>query len=176
MVFMIELEKTYLARYLPLGLKDCKYKEIIDVYIPKSSVHPTLRIRKNGDKYEMTKKEPVVKGDSSTQKEQTIILTEQEFDELSKLDGKRTHKIRYYYDCNGRTAEIDVFQDDLLGLVLVDFEFDSQDEKNSFNMPEFCLAEVTQEEFLAGGMICGKRYGDIEENLKKYNYKKINGI
>lgn len=173
---MIELEKTYLAKYLPEGLKDCKYKEIIDIYIPKSSVHPTLRIRKNGDRYEMTKKEPVVKGDSSEQEEQTIILTEKEFNELFKLDGKSTHKIRYYYDYNGRIAEVDVFLDDLLGLVLVDFEFENILEKNSFNMPEFCLAEVTQEEFLAGGMICGKSYKEIEENLKRYNYKKLNGI
>ena len=43
---MIELEKTYLVKKLPEGLKDCKFKEIIDVYIPESSELPTLRIRK----------------------------------------------------------------------------------------------------------------------------------
>lgn len=169
---MIEFERTYLAKHLP-DLTKCKKKEVFDIYIPKSEHHPTLRIRKNGDKYEMTKKQPVKEGDSSVQREQTIILVEEEFKELSQLHGKRVRKIRHYYDYKGRTAEIDVFQDDLKGLVLVDFEFDCDEDKESFEMPDFCLAEVTQETFLAGGMLCGKKYADIETQLKKFNYMKI---
>lgn len=53
---MIELERTYLAKYIPDGLKECKSKEIIDLYIPRANVHPKVRVRKNGDIYEMTKK------------------------------------------------------------------------------------------------------------------------
>jgi len=170
---MIELEKTYLAKELPTNLKDCKSKEIIDIYIPKSSEHPTLRIRKSGDKYEITKKEPIVEGDSSRQLEQTIILTEAEFNTLNQTDGKRVSKIRYYYEYNGRMAEIDVFQEDLKGLVLIDFEFETIEEKDAFIMPDFCLADVTQEKFTAGGMICGKTYEDIEDNLKRYKYQKL---
>jgi len=171
---MIELEKTYLAKKFPANLKSCKFKEIIDVYIPKTSEHPKLRLRKNGDKYELTKKEPVNEGDASHQKEQTIILTETEFNSLNEqLEGKRVHKIRYYYDYNGRTAEFDVFQDALKGLVVVDFEFATMEEKEDFEMPDFCLVDMTQEAFLAGGMICGKSYEDIENNLKRYKYNKI---
>jgi len=169
---MIELEKTYLAKRIP-DLKNCKFKEIIDIYIPKTKEHPKLRIRKNGDKYEITKKEPVNEEDASHQEEQTIILTEEEFNALNKLEGKKTRKLRYYYDYNGRTAEIDVFQDDLKGLVVIDFEFDSVEEKDKFEMPDFCLADITQEQFVAGGMICGKKYEDIEEDLKRFNYKKL---
>ena len=170
---MIELERTYLAKYLPQGLSNCKSKEIIDIYIPKSSVHPTLRIRKNGSKYEITKKEPVKGNDSSHQREQTIILTESEFIELTHLEGKKVHKVRYCYDYNGRTAEIDVFQGPLKGLVVVDFEFEKIGEKNSFEMPDFCLADVTQEKFIAGGMLCGKSYEDIEDDLKRFNYSEL---
>ncbi len=171
---MIELEKTYLAKKLPENLKSCRSKEIIDVYIPKSSVHPKIRLRKNGDRYELTKKEPVNEGDASHFEEQTIILTETEFDNLNRqLDGKRVHKIRYYYSHEGRTAEVDVFQDELLGLVIVDFEFSNLDEKDDFKMPDFCLAEITQAGFTAGGMICGKTYSDIEGKLRKFGYKKL---
>ena len=96
---MIELEKTYLAKKLPENLRSCKFKEIIDVYIPKTSEHPKLRLRKNGDIFELTKKEPVNEGDASRQKEQTIILNETEFNALNQqIEGKRVHKIRYYYD------------------------------------------------------------------------------
>ncbi|MDD5253737.1 MAG: hypothetical protein PHG05_01355 [Candidatus Nanoarchaeia archaeon] len=169
---MIELERTYLAKKIPEGLKNCNFKEIIDVYVPKSRRHPTLRIRKNGDKYEMTKKEPI-EDDASEQKEQTIILTEGEFKDLSKIDGKKTHKIRYYYKYGNRIAEIDVFQGALSGLIIVDFEFEDIDEKDFFDMPDFCLADVTHEEFLAGGMLCGKSFEEIEKELEKFNYKKL---
>jgi CYTH domain-containing protein len=171
---MIELEKTYLAKKLPENLKGCKFKEIIDIYIPKSSVHPKLRLRKNGEKYELTKKEPVNDGDASHQKEQTIILTETEFNALNQqIEGKRVRKIRYYYNHNGRIAEFDIFQDDLAGLVVIDFEFTTMDEKDNFQMPDFCLKDITQEVFIAGGMICGKAYKDIEGELAKFAYNKL---
>ncbi|MEA2088384.1 MAG: hypothetical protein U9O55_00905 [Patescibacteria group bacterium] len=171
---MIELEKTYLAKKLPENLKSCKFKEIIDVYIPKSSEHPKLRLRKNGNKFELTKKEPVNDGDASYQEEQTIILTETEFNALNQqLEGKRVSKIRYFYDYKGRTAEFDVFKDDLAGLVVVDFEFATLEENNNFKMPDFCLVDITQEVFIAGGMICDKIYKDIEDNLKKFQYSKL---
>ena len=40
-------------------------------------------------------------------------------------------------------------------------------------MPDFCLADVTEEIFIAGGMLGGKKYKDIEIDLKKFNYKKL---
>jgi len=170
---MIEIEKTYLVKDLPKNLKNCKFKEIIDIYIPKTSDHSKLRIRRNGDKFEMTKKEPVSGRDSSYQKEQTIILTETEFNTFSELEGKRVRKFRYYYNYNGQIAEIDIFQDLLNGLVLVDFEFITLKEKDNFKMPDFCLADVTQKVFIAGGVICGKSYKDIENDLNRFGYQKL---
>ncbi len=169
----IELERTYLASGLPEGLDSCENKEILDIYLPGSSRHPTLRIRKNGGKYEMTKKEPVNEGDKSQQLEQTIPLTEEEFGDLSSVEGKRISKTRYVYDYKGHTAEIDIFNGGLKGLVLVDFEFKDEKEKDAFATPDFCLCEVTQEEFIAGGMLCGKRYEDIEADLSKFSYKRL---
>ena len=171
---MIELERTYLAKKLPENLEKCEFKEIIDVYIPKNSEHPRLRLRKNGDNFELTKKEPVEGRDSSRQKEQTIILTEIEFNSLNEqLDGKRVRKIRYYYNYNGRVAEFDIFEDGLKGLVVIDFEFEAIDKKDNFKMPDFCLADITQEAFVAGGMICDKNYEDIEIDLNRFGYKKL---
>jgi len=168
----VELERTFLIKEMPKDLKQCKSIEIFDAYVPQLVPHPILRIRKKGNVFEMTKKAPI-KNDSSEQTEQTIFLSEQEFAELSNLKGKRLRKIRYYYPLNGKTAEIDVFLDDLEGLVLVDFEFNSLEEKTNFTMPDFCLADVTQEEFVAGGFLAGKKYSDIQTFLNKYNYQKV---
>jgi CYTH domain-containing protein len=169
----IELEKTYLVRKIPIGLFDCQFKEIIDIYIPESYSHPTLRIRKKGDTYEITKKSPTKGNDSSEQNEHTILLTKEEFESLEKTKGKKVRKYRYYYNHNGIQAEFDVFKDDLEGLMLVDFEFKEVADKNSFKMPDFCLADVTQDKIFAGGMLCGKKYSDILPTLKKYGYIKL---
>ncbi|MBU1975924.1 MAG: hypothetical protein KKG59_05970 [Nanoarchaeota archaeon] len=169
---MIELERTFLAKHLPVGLEKCKYTEMIDIYIPKEHEHPTLRIRKNGEKCEITKKEPIA-DDASEQNEHTIPLREDEFNSLSQIDGKKVHKFRYIYPYKGRTAEIDVFQGALKGLVVVDFEFETREDKAQFQMPDFCLVDVTKEKFIAGGMVCGKSYQDIEKDLDKFKYAKI---
>ena len=54
-----ELERTFLLKTIPKDLTKVRSKEIIDIYVPKSRSHPTLRIRKNGETMEMTKKEPI---------------------------------------------------------------------------------------------------------------------
>jgi CYTH domain-containing protein len=170
---MIELERTFLAKNIPKDLKNCKSKEIIDIYIPKDNRHPKLRLRMNGNKYELTKKQPVNEDDASNQEEQTIILSKDEFDALVKIKGKKVRKVRYYYKHENQTAEFDIFQDELKGLIVIDFEFKTIQDKNNFKIPEFCLVDITQEEFIAGGMICDKNYKDIEYQLNKYNYKKL---
>ncbi len=171
--YMIELEKTYLLKYFPKGVRNAPKKKIADIYFPKNVKHPTLRLRRAGEKYEMTKKKPVAGRDSSEQIEETIPLTKEEFAALLKASGKSSEKMRYYYPYQNRTAEITVFEKKLRGLVLVDVEFGTVEEKNKFEMPEFCLADVTQEKFAAGGMLAGKSYRDLEKNLSRYGYKKI---
>ncbi len=169
---MIELEKTFLAKSLPSSLSSCPTKEIIDIYIPEQFEHPKIRIRQNGHKFEITKKEPL-EDNPSEMLEQTINITLEEFNQLQKLPGKKIHKIRYLYNHDGQTAEFDIFQDKLYGLVIIDFEFDSIDKKTAFTMPEFCLCDITKEQFTAGGMICGKSYEDIENKLDSFGYKKL---
>jgi adenylate cyclase len=168
----IELERTFLVKSLPPGLEKCQKKEVLDVYYPKEAVHPVLRLRKDGSRCELTKKEPVDPSDKSVQREHTITLSEAEFMAFSRLPGKEVRKIRHYMPHEGGMAEIDVFEGALKGLVLADFEFRDAREKDSFKMPPFCLAEVTHEEFLAGGMLCGKKYADIAAKLAVFGYVK----
>ncbi len=170
---MIELEKTFLARNIPENIRTCEKKEIIDIYIPKEEKHPRLRVRKNGDKYEMTKKLPLDNSDASRQEETTINLTEKEFKALERIEGKKVKKTRYYYPHEGQIAEIDIFEEALEGLVVIDFEFATIKAQESFQMPEFCLADITQEDFIAGGILAGKSYKDINSELEKFNYKKL---
>src|SRR3990167_7742280 len=170
----IEYEKTYLAKEIPEGLSNCEFVEIADIYLPKGASHPTLRIRKFGDRYEITKKEPVKGDDSSEQLENTIPLTKEEFQDLASLEGQRFRKLRYYYKYEGRILEFDVFKDDLEGLVIVDVEFTNREEMDKFVMPPFCLADVTQEIVIAGGKLAGQIFKNISDDLDtRFGYKKL---
>jgi CYTH domain-containing protein len=170
----VELELTYLARTLPEGLADCPSKLIQDIYYPAAEAHPVLRARQRGDVYELTKKVMAEGNDSSNQIEHTIRLSPEEFEAITQGDGgKRVAKRRYLYDYQGHTAEIDVFEGELEGLVEVDFEFTDRDVQLKFEMPDFCLADVTQEAFAAGGMLAGKSYADIQSRLEEYGYKPL---
>lgn len=168
----IEFELTFLLKQLPEGLEKCRNIEIRDFYIPASSEHPKIRIRGIGKIMEITKKEQSDE-DFSESEEHTIKLDADEFDALTKLPSKKLFKTRYFFKHLGRECEIDIFHGALEGLALVDFEFKNRDELKRFKMPDFCLADVTQEKFIAGGMLCGKSYEEIESRLNRFGYKKI---
>ena len=169
----LELERTFLAKVLPKEIQGIEPIRITDIYIPDSPAHSHLRLRQKGEKYEITKKNPVSEGDTSAQIEQTIPLDKQEFDALAICSQKVVTKDRYKVTIGGKLAEVDVFMEKLKGLVLIDFEFNSVAEKEAFIMPDVALADVTQEEFVAGGMLAGKAYDDLIPNLSRFNYQKI---
>jgi adenylate cyclase len=170
----IELEFTYLASALPAEIHSVTPKRLVDVYVPEGVVdHPVLRIRQRGDVLELTKKVPINAGDFSAHYEMTVSLNRPEYDALNTVSKRRIVKDRYKVMIDGFPAEVDVFQDELKGLVLIDFEFSGKQEQETFVVPSICLADVTQEEFLAGGLLSGKKYADIAKKLEKYNYRPI---
>jgi len=168
-----EFERTFLVRYLPSDLTSCRSKEIHDIYIPYDVSHCKLRLRKSGDVIEMTKKERALEHEGSHLHEYTIPLTAAEFDALRVIKGKEVRKIRYYYNSDDVVYEVGVFQDLLLGLVVVDVEFESKKSMLTFQPPEWLLTEVTEEDFLAGGELCGKSYSDISPRLENLSYNPI---
>ena len=128
----IEIEKTYLVKYLPKDYKKYNSEKILDIYIPKNSPHSRLRIRKKGLNLEITKKRYLSENNSSTQLEETINLTKDEYKALSKINGNIISKTRYYYPYKNYVAEIEIFSGKLKGLVLIEFEFKNQQEFNKF--------------------------------------------
>lgn len=170
----IELEVTCLAGSIPAELAGATPKEILDVYIPAGrDIHSKLRLRKKGDKYEITKKVLINADDASAQQEFTIPIVAAEFETLAVASDKRVQKHRYQVVIEGYDAEVDVFQGSLEGLVLIDFEFASLAEKTAFTQPACCLEDVTQEEFIAGGQLAGRSYDDISADLNRFGYTRL---
>lgn len=170
---IIEQEKTYLLKDLPAQLAGCPYTEIIDLYMPASSDHPHMRLRARNGRYELTKKVLIDAADLSRLQEYNTPLTKEEFEYFSQLPHKRLAKRRYKYNHQGLELEIDIFLDNLAGLAVCEAEFDDQTTFDSFQMPSFCLVDITQDEHIAGGLLCGKTLDQVMPQLAPYGYKPI---
>ena len=168
---MLELERTYLAKYIP-NLSTSKNEIIQDLYLPKSARHPTLRFRKKRFKYEITKKQ-MIDNDPKKHKENSISISEEEFSSIIKTDHLAIIKTRYYYQIDNILYQFDLFEGSLTGLVVIDIEFNDVKEMNSFTPHDFCLVDVSELEFIAGGILCHQSYEDIQPDLDKLGYHKL---
>ena len=168
-----EIETTYLANSLPEAIKGLEGHTIIDTYFPAEAIHPHMRIRQKDSSYVLTKKSRTNEADASTHIEENVVLTKEEFEALNAGNGKTVAKIRYEIPLGSQVAEIDVFTGALEGLVLVDVEFSSSEARDAFVKPDFCGTDVTQEEFVAGGMLAGKTLQDILPGLNRLGYRPL---
>ncbi len=161
---MMETELTFLVKRLPKGFKTKRKEKILQGYL--SSRNYPLRIRQKGKNYELTRKIPERKGDFSRHKEETIHLRKEEFEKLWPLTVKHLKKTRYYYPLSsGLTAEIDVFEGKLKGLVFVEVEFASKKAMKDFVPPDWFGQEVTQETWAVNLNLAGKSFSQIKNLL-----------
>ena len=169
----LEIELTFLASQLPREIMGVTPKRLVDIYIPEDSSFPIVRLRQKDDEFEITKKVAVHEGDFSSHVEHTISLTKDEFEAMRKSSNRTVEKDRYFVKIDSFPAEVDVFLGELLGLVMIDFEFENEETEALFRIPTCCLADVTQEKFVLGGQLAGKSYADIQKKLDGFNYKRL---
>ena len=162
---MIEIEKTFLVKNIPTNLSSYKSFKIKQGYL--SSSHPALRIRQKSDKFEITKKIPLVAGNFSSVEEINIPLTKFEFNKLWHLTEKHLEKTRYIIPLeNNLIAELDIFDKKLSGLVFVEVEFSSEEEMNSFKKPNWFGQDITQEDFSTNVFLADKTFAEIKKYIK----------
>lgn len=134
----MEIERKYLVDKLPEDLTGHPCRRISQGYL---NTDPVVRIRRDNDKYELTYKS---KGFMARQ-EYNLPLTREAYGHLlTKIDGRLIEKKRYMIPLEqGLTAELDVFEGDLAPLMLVEVEFSSEKEANSFVPPSWFGEDVT---------------------------------
>lgn len=134
----MEIERKYLVKTTPTNLDQYENKKIAQGYL---CTEPVVRIRRSNDDYYMT-----YKGDGlMVREEYNLPLTKEAYDHLRpKIDGLLIAKTRYLIPLDGKlTAELDVFEEDLSGLTIVEVEFDSIEEANTFTAPDWFGEDVT---------------------------------
>ncbi|HSK73456.1 MAG TPA: hypothetical protein VK892_17290 [Pyrinomonadaceae bacterium] len=98
----------------------------------------------------------------------TIILSPEEYQIFDALEGNRLRKVRYYHNYRGRIFSIDVFENELSGLVLCETESDGLEDLMSAEPPEYVKREVTENAFFTGGNLCQMTNAELLNKLAAF--------
>lgn len=136
----MEIERKFLCDMPSFDLSSYEKTDIIQYYI---STKPVIRIRKTDSAFFLTIKS---KGSVSRQ-ELEMEITKEEFDNLVSLTDKApVSKTRYFIPIdNGLTAELDIYDNSLSGLITVEVEFESIENASSFNPPHWFGKDVSED-------------------------------
>lgn len=132
-----EIERKFLLKSLPEDLDRYASYEIEQAYLCSN---PTVRVRKGGEKYTMTYKS----GGGMDHAEYNLPLDAASYAHLlEKCDGRVITKRRYKIPYGRLLIELDIFSGCMEGLILAEVEFDSVEEANAFEMPDWFSEDVT---------------------------------
>ena len=144
----MEIERKFLVNIQQLQLTDYPFRIIEQGYLCKE---PVVRVRRDNDNYYLTYKSKGL----MVRQEENLPLTKESYTHLiKKADGSIIRKCRYLIPysynpqgsanpCQNCTIELDVFEDDLEGLILAEVEFASVNDANTFVAPHWFLIDVT---------------------------------
>ena len=159
----MEIERKYKIKQIPGELTNYKCKKIEQGYLCHK---PTVRIRKSNEDYIMTYKskfgiEKKNEKGAIINNEIELPLSEEAYQTLkAKTDGNLIHKTRYLIPIkDDLTAELDVFEQQLQGLVFVEVEFPDEESADDFLPPEWFGEELS-----------------FDKKYSNYNLSKLNGL
>ena len=139
----IEIERKFVVKQVPADLNKLTGAIIRQGYIIASEDGIEMRIRQKGDCYYQT----IKTGTGLTRTEVEIKLSQDQFERMwPYTEGQRVNKTRYTLPVGDHTAELDLFEGDLDGLILVEVEFDSVEVSEGFVPPVWFGRDVTEDD------------------------------
>jgi CYTH domain-containing protein len=137
-----EIERKFIVERLPPEFKNLTGKTIRQGYIIDAAEGIELRVRRKQNTYYQT----IKMGEGLSRTEIEIALSPDQFDQLwPYTDGRRVSKTRYTLPVGAHTAELDRFEGNLEGLVMVEVEFASVDDARAFAAPDWFGRDVTED-------------------------------
>jgi CYTH domain-containing protein len=170
----IERERRFLVRELPAELLAADYQRILDCYIPgtrlrlrriESPAGETLALK-------LTQKYPADEQAGADTVITNLYLNEVEYALLDVLDGLPLSKRRYAYQYSDYRYSIDIFEGQLLGLILCEVEAESSKRLAAVPAPPFAIREVTDDPFFTGGNLVNVTNGEIRARLVELESKR----
>ena len=135
---MQEIERKFLTKEIPFSLEGFPLHQISQSYLHLS---PTIRIRQMDMQFFLTIKG---KGDLSREEFELEISKEEYAALQKKAETPAVEKKRYLIPLEkGLTAEVDVYEGGLAGLMTTEVEFSSEREARDFVPPHWFGKDVT---------------------------------
>jgi adenylate cyclase len=148
-----EIERKFLVKWLPDGLKRSRSFVIEQGYLATESAGRQVRLRKRGRTASLTFK---ARRDSHRE-EREIKLSPKQFAALwPGTAGRRLRKVRYEIPWDNLMIELDIYRGRHAGLVVAEVEFPNRASCRRFKAPWWFGREVTGE----------KRYSNVRLALK----------
>lgn len=136
----MEIERKFKVKFLP-ELSNYPFYEITQMYLSNDL---DIRIRKKDDEYFITRKS---NGTIARQEEETSISKEAYHILSNLLVGREIAKTRYLIPLDdGLVAELDIYHENLEGLLTVEVEFKSLIDAQNFILPLWFGEEITEDE------------------------------
>lgn len=170
----IELELAWLVDKIPKDLYSHKSFEIRQGYLENSDpAVKDIRVREKGGNYTKTIKYPIQNPlETGYSKEVTTKLTKEEFERLWESTDNKIWKKRYIYPLpNNLTAEIDVYQNNLAGLIVAEVEFPSINAYKKFEKPLWFGKEVTDSKGIYPPVIANMGFPEVQKMNFEYHQK-----
>ena len=143
----MEIERKFLVAELPLHLSEAESALITQIYLTECGSDCEKRIRKvvrgGRDAHFLTEKS----GNGLMRSETETRISRAEFDSLSRVAvSDAIIKKRHFVPIGGElTAELDIYEGNLSGLITVEVEFASTNEAIAFAPPPWFGCEITDD-------------------------------
>jgi CYTH domain-containing protein len=138
----LEVERKFLVGAAPDWLEGCESAPIQQGYVALDG-DTEVRVRRFGEERWLTVKH----GGGLVRAEIEVELDADRFEQLWALtDGRRVSKRRYVVASEHRSFDVDVYEEDLAGLIVAEVEFDSVDLSAAFEPPPWLGDEVTDDD------------------------------
>ena len=142
-----EVERKFLLDEVPASVEGSQSIQIEQGYLAIDQ-RAEVRVRRADREFVLT----VKAGHGEIRDEVEIPLEEKQFEALWLLtEGRRLRKARHLVPLEGELeVELDLFEDDLEGLVTAEIEFADVGQSHRFEPPEWLAKEITGDERYAG--------------------------
>ena len=163
----IERERRFLLDRFPPQAGVFRVLRLTDRYIDNANLR--LRKQEGGSEtvFKLTQKIPSSGPGYQRGFITTIYIRQAEYELLCQLPAAVLSKTRHSVPTFG----IDVFEDELQGLVLAEVEFDTPEEATALTIPDFALFEVTSDERFDGGCLARASRRDVKAWLADYEIR-----
>ena len=163
-----EYERRFLLRHLPSGADEPR--RIRDYYLTDTRLRLRLVENPDGELLErkLGHKRRVVDDDATAIMHTSLYLDSGEFEALTALPGRSLTKVRWEVDLDGQVGSVDVFEGELLGLVMLEVDLKSPTLLDGFAPPDWAGPEVTQDELFTGGALSRLPAADLQQAVAPY--------